>query len=257
MSLNFHIIIPARLNSTRLEKKMLLPIGKKLLLQHTYEKALAVGAASVTIATDDQEIVDKMTALGANVLLTSPNHPTGTDRLAEAVNLLGLDDEAIVVNLQGDEPCMPEVLVQQVANNLANTSWADIATLCVPMKDLTELKSTSIVKVVFADNGAALYFSRAVIPAERDAISDSDIKLDCYFRHLGLYAYRVKFLRDYKNLTAPIIERLEQLEQLRALYYGYKIHIALAVADCPPGVDTEADFINILKKLDVFGDFLL
>ncbi len=239
--LDFHIIIPARLNSTRLANKLMRPLGDKFLLQYTYERALLAGAASVTIATDHPIIAQAMQALGAHVVMTHENHSTGTDRLAEAVDLLGLPEDALIVNLQGDEPLMPVCLIQQVANNLASNPSAAMATLCESITQLSDLQNPSIVKVVFRQDGLALYFSRASIPFDRD---QQQLHKN-YFRHLGLYAYRASFLRIYQKLKPAPMEQLEKLEQLRALFYGYSIHLELAQAYCPEGVDTLEDWQKI------------
>ncbi|MCD6046867.1 MAG: kdsB [Gammaproteobacteria bacterium] len=242
--LDFHIVIPARYASTRLPGKLLKPLANKPLLQHTYERALEAGAASVTIATDHEDIAKAMQDCGAKVLMTKPGHENGTDRIAEAVDLLGLADDSIVVNLQGDEPLMPATLLTQVAHNLAKHPAAAIATIAEPILHREELLNKAVTKVIFDKHGYALYFSRAPIPFDRDNV-DERLVLAEYFRHLGLYAYRVSFLRAYQSLTPVAIENLEKLEQLRALYYGYKIHVERAKAYCPPGVDTQEDFDKI------------
>lgn len=245
--LAFHIIIPARFQSTRLANKLMFLIGDKILLQHTYEKAMAAGAASVTVATDDVRIFDHMQALGAEVVMTKNTHETGTDRLAETVDLLGLADDALVVNVQGDEPLIPVCLIHQVVHNLALEPTAAIATLYEPITQRADIHNPAIVKVVLGDAGFASYFSRAPIPFDRDS-SVLDAALPNYYRrHLGLYAYRAHFLRRYSSLPPAPTEALEKLEQLRALYSGYKIHVAEASAYCPPGVDTAEDLQNIIE----------
>ena len=246
--LDFHIIIPARFHSTRLANKLMQPIGDKFLLQYTYERALLAGAASVTIATDDARIFDAMQRLGAQIVMTDKNHQTGTDRLAETVDILGLADDALAVNIQGDEPLMPVCLVHQVVRNLAQHNQAALATLCEPIQHQADLQDSAIVKVVRSHDDFALYFSRAAIPFDRDDTLQQNALPHYYFRHLGLYAYRAHFLRSYPKLIPAPMEQLEKLEQLRALYSGYPIHVDLAEAYCPPGVDTEAD-LNQFKNL--------
>ena len=248
--LDFHIVIPARFHSTRLAKKLLRPIGDKFLLQHTVERALSVGAASVTVATDDAVIVDALQGLGVSVLMTKDTHETGTDRLAETVDLLGLPDDALVVNVQGDEPLMPICLIEQVAQHLASVPKAAMATLYEPITQRADLHNPSVVKIILSQDGFALYFSRAAIPFDRDASITEDCLPQFYFRHLGLYAYRAHFLRQYSALPKAPMEQLEKLEQLRVLYAGYPIAVAKAASYCPPGVDTEEDLIKIIEVIN-------
>ncbi len=251
---NFHIIIPARYTSTRLAHKLLKPLANKPLLQYTYEHALEAGATSVTIATDHEAIAEVMRACGAKVLMTKNTHETGTDRLAEAVDLLELTDDAIVVNLQGDEPLLPPQLLVQAAQNLAQRPEVSIATLCERTQDLADIFNPSVIKVVFDAQGLALYFSRAPIPWDRDKfnVGQKEGSVEgAFFRHLGVYAYRAKFLRAYSTLSVAPMEQLEKLEQLRALYHGYKIHLDIAEAHCPPGVDTQEDFDRTLAAVVV------
>ena len=250
--LDFHIIIPARFASTRLPEKMLRLIANKPLIEHTHAAASKAGAASVTIATDHESIADILKKSGAAVLMTDKDHLTGTDRIAEAVDLLGLADDAIIVNLQGDEPLMPAILLQQVAANLAKHPDAAIATLAEPISDARDLFEPSIVKVVRDAKDFALYFSRAPIPWDRDHFSSMPNALHGqYFRHIGIYAYRASFLRAYQKLASAPCEALEKLEQLRALYHGYKIHVDVAKAYCPPGVDTLEDLEKIRGLMSV------
>lgn len=248
--LDFHIVIPARLHSTRLAKKLLQPIGDKFLLQHTVERALSVGAASVTVATDDVAIVDAVQSLGVPVLMTKNTHETGTDRLAEMVDLLGLPDDALVVNVQGDEPLMPVCLIEQVARHLASVPNAAMATLYEPITHRTEVHNPAVVKIIVSHDGFALYFSRAAIPFDRDAEITEDLLPQFYFRHLGLYAYRAHFLRHYAALPKAPMEQLEKLEQLRVLYAGFRIAVAQAQSYCPPGVDTKEDLVKIIEVMN-------
>lgn len=252
---HYHIIIPARYASGRLPKKLLLPILGKPMLQHVYERACQANAASVTIATDHPEIFDLMSKIGAKVLMTSAEHPNGTSRLAEAVALLNLPADDIVVNLQGDEPLMPAVLLQQVAHNLATHSQATIATLCEAIDQVEEIFNPHNVKVVRDQNNFALYFSRAPIPYQREGFSLDKQLTPSYcakqvFRHIGLYAYRVNFLQAYTQLTETTLEKLEALEQLRFLYFGYKIHVEESKLACPGGIDTEEDYLKICQHLE-------
>jgi 3-deoxy-manno-octulosonate cytidylyltransferase (CMP-KDO synthetase) len=244
----FHVIIPARYGSSRLPGKPLLAIGDEPMIAHVYRRAAECGAASVVVATDDPRIAEAAKAAGARVCMTRADHPSGTDRLAEVVGQLGLADDAIVVNLQGDEPLMPAVLLRQVAEDLAAHPDAAISTLCAPLEDLAQATDPNVVKVVRDQAGYALYFSRATVPWQRDAMASGDpaaIELAGYRRHLGIYAYRAGFLRRYSQWQPAPIEQAEALEQLRALWQGERIHVVEAVTAPPAGVDTEQDLERV------------
>ena len=235
----YHIIIPARYSSTRLPAKALADIHGKPLVYWVWRQALQSTATSVTVATDDERIREALVDHGADVMMTASTHPSGTDRLAEVAAKKGWGDDCIVVNLQGDEPLMPIVNLEQVASLLAEHSGASIATLCEAIGSIGEFNDPSVVKVVTDQAGRAHYFSRAPIPHARDSIVNqdpSDAK-----RHIGLYAYRVSFLKEFTRSPVSPYERLESLEQLRALYCGHEIRIADALETVPPGVDTQAD----------------
>lgn len=240
------VVIPARYASTRLPGKPLRMLAGKPLIQHVYERALAAGFASVLIATDDERIRQTAMQFGATVVMTSPDHPTGSDRLAEVARLQAWDDETIVVNLQGDEPLTPKANLLQLAKNLALMPQASIATLATPIYTEEELNDPNVVKVVRDEQGMALYFSRAPIPYQRDKnVTVSDYAL----RHVGMYAYRARFLRAFANLAPTMPEQLEKLEQLRALSHGYAIHVDIAAELPGPGVDTEADVATVVSLL--------
>ena len=235
----YHIVIPARYSSTRLPAKALADIHGKPLVYWVWRQALQSTATSVTVATDDERIREALVDHGADVMMTAATHPSGTDRLAEVAANKGWGDDCIVVNLQGDEPLMPVVHLEQVASLLAEHREASIATLCEAIGSIAEFNDPSVVKVVADQAGRAHYFSRAPIPHTRDSIVNqvpSDAK-----RHIGLYAYRVSFLKEFTRSPVSPYERLESLEQLRALYCGYEIRIADALEAVPPGVDTQAD----------------
>ncbi len=246
--MSFRVLIPARYASTRLPGKPLLDIVGKPMLQRVYEQAVASGAASVVIATDDPRIEEAARGFGADVCMTSPEHSSGSERLAEAVSLLGYDDGEVVVNLQGDEPLMPPQLLKQVADNLAGHADASVATLCTRIHAAAELFDPHAVKVVMDRHGYALYFSRAVIPWDRDAFAVTTEELPPaaeHYRHLGLYAYRAAFLKRYVRLAPCALERMEVLEQLRVLWYGERIHVAEALVPPAPGVDTPDDLARV------------
>lgn len=248
----FTVIIPARYGSTRLPGKPLLDIAGKPMLQHVYERACESEAKRVIVATDDQRIADAAAAFGAEVCLTSAEHPSGTDRLQEVVSLQGLYADDIVVNVQGDEPLIPARIINQVAHNLAAEPQASIATLSEPIEDLAALLNPNAVKVVCDQQGRALYFSRAPIPWPRDAFATEPKQLPLagnYQRHIGIYAYRVKLLNDFVTWPPCWLEQTECLEQLRAMWNGAYIHVAQADEPLPAGVDTQQDLDRVRALL--------
>jgi 3-deoxy-manno-octulosonate cytidylyltransferase (CMP-KDO synthetase) len=240
----FTVIIPARYASTRLPGKPLADIAGKPMVVRVAERAVAAGAARVVVATDDARIKAAVEAYGIEACLTAADHATGTDRLAEAAQQLGLPDDAIVVNVQGDEPLLSPALIRAVAELLAAHPDAAIATACHPITDVEEAFNPNVVKVVLDGRGYALYFSRATIPWARDAFAggrDAVPEGLPLYRHYGLYAYRVRFLRVFPTLASAPIERFEALEQLRAIWHGHRIAVIVAAAELPPGVDTPED----------------
>ena len=248
--MSYIVIIPARHGSVRLPGKPLLDLCGKPMLQHVWERAGAAGAARVIIATDDRRIEERARAFGAEVLLTRDDHPSGTDRLAEVCQRIALDDDAIVVNVQGDEPLIPAAVIDQVAANLAGHAAASIATLCEAIEDPAVLRNPNAVKVVADRDGMALYFSRACIPWPRGHDwSSGDMPPGQWFRHVGLYAYRVGFLARYTAWSPAPPESVESLEQLRALYEGERIHVAEACVPVPGGVDTLADLEALRARM--------
>ncbi|MBK7170506.1 MAG: 3-deoxy-manno-octulosonate cytidylyltransferase [Gammaproteobacteria bacterium] len=250
--MSFTVVIPARFASTRLPGKPLLKIAGRPMLRHVYERACACAAGRVVIATDDERIRSAAEAFGAEVCMTSAEHPSGTDRLQEAVAALGLPEEAIVVNVQGDEPLIPPQVIDQVAANLAAHRDCGIATLCEPLSELAQFNDPNVVKVVRGENGRALYFSRAPVPWPRDAFARSRDRMPAGFhalRHVGIYAYRVEFLNHFVNWRVGYLEALESLEQLRALEHGVGIHVDEACVAIPAGVDTPGDLERVNRLL--------
>jgi 3-deoxy-manno-octulosonate cytidylyltransferase (CMP-KDO synthetase) len=239
----FNIVIPARFGSTRLPGKALLPIADKPMVAWVWERAMQAGAEHVVVATDDQRIVDEMTSRGAQVAMTRADHASGTDRLAEVVDQLEWADDAIVVNLQGDEPLMPVANIQRVAAMLSETAGADMATLMEPLT-AADADQQSVVKVVSSEAGRALYFSRSAIPFHREGGVPAPM-----FRHIGLYAYRAGFLQTFVGWPPAVAEQSESLEQLRALAHDAHIQIELAPATVPAGVDTESDLAAVRALL--------
>ncbi|MBA3582381.1 MAG: 3-deoxy-manno-octulosonate cytidylyltransferase [Gammaproteobacteria bacterium] len=242
---SFCVAIPARYQSTRFPGKPLVEIHGKPMVQHVYERAVASGATRVVVATDDQRIAQVVRAFGGEVCMTRA-HPSGTDRLAEVVQQLNLSDDTILVNVQGDEPMIPPLNIAQVAHNLAQHTDASIATLVVPIEDAEERDNPNIVKVVFNQQGYALYFSRAAIPYVRD---QQDVAQAKYYRHIGIYAYRAAYLGRYTAQPPAPMEQAECLEQLRALYLGDRIHVAIAQQTPPPGIDTPEDLVKLLQAI--------
>lgn len=240
---SYHIVIPARYASTRFPGKPLIEISGRSMLQHVYTVAQQSSANSVVIATDDERIYEHAKQFCDQVLMTSSTHQSGTDRLAEVCNLMNWSGDEIVVNLQGDEPLTPVSLLTQVADNLHNNKDAAIATLTTPLTDVAEINDPNIVKVVTDKNGYALYFSRASIPFQRDLETPQLSQL--HQRHLGIYAYRVSFLNAYSQMPQCELETIEKLEQLRAMYNGYKIHTQTAVSLPGPGIDTPEDLQKV------------
>lgn len=244
MTTPFIAVIPARLASTRLPRKPLADIGGAPMVVRVAQQAAKSLASQVVVATDSDEIIHVCQQHQIAVIKTSTAHPTGTDRLSELVVMRGLSDEAIVVNVQGDEPFIPPELINQVAQALADHTDCAIATAAVAIEDASEIHNPNVVKVVLDANGQALYFSRAAIPFQRDGLEPSIP----YLRHLGIYAYKVHFLKAFAGLPPAPIEKMEALEQLRALHSGYKIHVQVYHEVPPPGIDTPEDLLAAQLK---------
>ena len=250
--MSFRVVIPARYGAQRLPGKPLLPLAGRPMIEHVWRRAMEAGALEVVIATDDERIATAARGFGAEVELTAAELPSGTDRCAVVAARRGWDEEALVVNLQGDEPLMPPALLRQVAELLARDADASVATLCTPIADAAELADPNVVKVVFAQDGAALYFSRAPIPWDRDGAERAGAVRGAH-RHLGIYAYRVAALARLTSLPACELERIERLEQLRALWHGMRIGIDVAQALPGAGVDTPADLARVEALLRARG----
>jgi len=240
---DYNIVIPARYASTRFPGKPLVQINGKTMLEHVYAVAKKSNAKKIVIATDDERIKAVADNFCDTVLMTSDQHQSGTDRLAEVCEVMQWQVEDIVVNLQGDEPLTPPELLHQVATNLHDFQDCAIATLTTPIEEQCEIDDPNIVKVVSDINGYALYFSRAAIPYKRE--KDEPTAKHQYFRHLGIYAYRVEFLNNYNKMPQCTLETIEKLEQLRAMYHGYKIHTQQAVKLPGPGIDTPEDLQKV------------
>lgn len=251
MSAVFHVVIPARLGSTRLPRKVLRLLGDKPVVQWVWQAAIQAGAASVTIAADTEEVAAVCRSFGAQVCMTSVAHQSGTDRANEVASQLGWGDEVIVVNVQGDEPMMPPALIAQAAALLHGDAGAHIATLAHAIHAQEDFANPNVVKVVANAHGHALYFSRAPIPWARDASSPGAPALPAglAFRHIGLYAYRVGALRQFSQLPPSTLEQCEALEQLRALQAGLVIKLGYTDNPPPRGVDTEADLQALQASL--------
>lgn len=249
---DYKIVIPARFGSSRLPGKPLIELAGKPMVQHVYERALEAGVSEVVIATDDQRIFDKATSFGANVVMTREDHENGTERIAEVAEKMGWRDEDVIVNLQGDEPLIPKNLIKQTADGLLHHPNAGMSSLCTPIDHEDDAFDPNVVKAVLDNNGFALYFSRAPIPWDRDHYkvdNPSITNLAPVYRHIGMYGYRVSFLKEYVNMEQTPLETVECLEQLRALCYGVKIH--MSIIDQPPGhgVDTPDDVARVEQQL--------
>ena len=257
--MSFNVIIPARYASSRLPGKPLLDIAGQTMIERVYRQAVASGAARVVVATDDERIEKVVTDFGGEACMTADTHTSGSERLAEASAMMGLGDDEIVVNLQGDEPLMPPELLHQVADLLeaetGKENGADVATLSTKIHSIDELYDPHVVKVVTDAAGFALYFSRAVIPWDRDHFAHecggekSLPERFIYQRHLGIYAYRVGYLKQFVSQPSCALEEVESLEQLRVLWSGGKIK--LDVADCEPshGIDTPEDLERVIALI--------
>lgn len=244
--MSFTVIIPARYASRRLPGKPLADINSKPIVVHVMERALESGASRVIIATDHSDVQHAVKLVGGEVCLTSPNHYSGTERLAEVIERYQFPDNEIIVNVQGDEPFIPPVIIRQVADSLAMCQ-AGMATLAVPITTAEEAFNPNVVKVVMDAHGYALYFSRATIPWDRERFAQNKEMIGDrhLLRHIGIYAYRAGFIRRYVSWKPSSLEQSELLEQLRVLWYGEKIYVALAQAVPSIGVDTPEDLQRV------------
>ncbi len=250
--MEFVVVIPARYGSTRLPGKPLAEIGGRPMVVQVADRARASGAAEVIVATDHEGIAAAVTRHGHQALLTRADHASGTDRIAEVAAQRGYTDERIVVNVQGDEPLIEPGLIRDVAQQLAAHPDAAIATTGCPLTDAAQFLNPNIVKVVLDCNGYALYFSRAPIPFARDAFCDGITRIPAglpAYRHIGIYAYRAAFLAGYAQLAPAPIEQFEALEQLRALWHGHRISVAITATAPHAGVDTAADLERVRALL--------
>lgn len=243
--MTFKVVIPARYASTRLPGKPLLDIAGKPMVIRVAEQAAKSGASEIVIATDFEKISHIAAQHDIKALMTRIDHASGTDRIAEVAQKLNWLDDDIVVNVQGDEPLIDPKLIQEVADHLANSNDAVMATACHRIQDEATLLNPNIVKVVIDVNGNALYFSRAPIPYPRDDIYKSNIHA---YRHIGIYAYRVGFLKQYAELSSTELEKIESLEQLRVLHHGYKIGVTVTENAPASGVDTQED-LDYVRRL--------
>lgn len=245
----FTVIIPARFQSTRFPGKPLADIHGKPMIRHVVERAQEAGASRVIVATDHDEIAAAITSY-AEVCMTSEDHTSGTERLAEVIEKLNIADNEIIVNVQGDEPFVPADNIQQVADNLRARPDYAMATLATPIDDADEVLNPNVVKVQASSTGRALYFSRSVIPFERETMMQSPVTVNIsrYRRHIGIYAYTASYIKQYVGYAPSQLEGIESLEQLRALWYDDLIHVDDAVAPPPVGIDTPDDLARLLAS---------
>lgn len=248
----YKIVIPARYGSSRLPGKPLIELAGKPMVQHVYERALETGVKDIVIATDDQRIFDVAESFNASVVMTSVEHENGTERIAEVANMFGWDDNDVIVNVQGDEPLIPKALIKLTAKGLLDNPKAGMSSLCTPIHSAEDAFDPNVVKAVLDNAGFAMYFSRAPIPWDRDLYKSGQstlTKVAPVYRHIGMYGYRVSFLKQYSAMEMTVLEQAECLEQLRALCYGVKIH--MGVIDQPPGhgVDTQEDVKRVEAQL--------
>ena len=247
--MNFNVIIPARYASTRFPGKPLVEINGKPMVQHVYQRAIESGASNIIVATDDARIAKVVSDFGGQYCMTGAHHESGTERLAEVVEMQNILAQEIVVNVQGDEPFIPAANIQQVAENLHHHQQAEMATLAVKIIDVEEAFNPNVVKVVLDKQGYAMYFTRATIPYDRARFLDEDSIDeigDYYLRHVGIYAYRAGFIKQYVNMSPSGLEQIESLEQLRVLWHGEKIHVDIARQTPPTGIDTPEDLKRLL-----------
>ncbi|ACQ93830.1 3-deoxy-D-manno-octulosonate cytidylyltransferase [Tolumonas auensis DSM 9187] len=247
--MSFVVVIPARYQSSRLPGKPLADIHGKPMIAWVVERAKQAGASQVIVAVDDERVAAAVSALGVDVCMTGSHHQSGTERLAEVCEKYAFAPDTIIVNVQGDEPLIPPAIITQVADNLANTS-APMATLAVAIEDEHELFNPNAVKVVMDKQGYALYFSRATIPWDRDGFAQQPKQWrHTFLRHIGIYAYRAGFIRQYVSWPVSPLEQIESLEQLRVLWHSEKIHVAVAAENPPAGVDTAEDLEKVRRFL--------
>jgi 3-deoxy-manno-octulosonate cytidylyltransferase (CMP-KDO synthetase) len=246
--MDFHIVIPARYESSRLHGKVLADIAGKSMLQHVYERAKDSGAASVVIATDHNEVAKVAESFGATVCMTSSTHASGTERIAEAVEALELDDDDIVICLQADEPLITPKIIKGIAEDLEAMNNIKVASCCEPIKEIADLYDRSVVKVILNKRHHAMYFSRATVPWDREQFGhdgNAQKVSNVHYRHVGLYGYRVGFLKTYVDWAPCALEKIEMLEQLRILFHGVRIHMRVLEKSVPRGVDTEDDLKRV------------
>ena len=255
MGVQCHVVIPARYQSLRLPGKPLADICGTPMIVRTAQQAHRAEPLDVIVATDDERVVEVVVDAGLEAMLTDPNHPSGSDRVMEVAETRGWPDDAIVVNVQGDEPLIPPVVIRQVAGILVSRPSVDVATLCEPIRDKRSVFDPNVVKVVFDSEGMALYFSRAPIPFARGHFSTSEPESAGlpaqaqWWRHIGIYGFRIATLRRFVELPVGKLERIEVLEQLRMLVHGIGIHVDRAAEPVPGGVDTPEDLDHVRRTL--------
>jgi 3-deoxy-manno-octulosonate cytidylyltransferase (CMP-KDO synthetase) len=251
----YKIVIPARYGSSRLPGKPLIELAGKPMVQHVYERALETGVKDIVIATDDKRIFEAAQGFGANVIMTRVDHENGTERIAEVAEKMGWQGGDVIVNLQGDEPLIPKSLIELTAKGLLENPEAGMSSLCTPITNAEDAFDPNAVKAVLDNKGFAMYFSRAPIPYDRDLYKNTQneiTKLAPVYRHIGMYGYRVSFLKQYSEMEMTALEQAECLEQLRALCYGVKIHMSVIEQAPGHGVDTPDDVKRVERQLSAY-----
>lgn len=249
---DYKIVIPARYGSSRLPGKPLIELVGKPMVQHVYERALEAGASEVLVATDDERIQKVVEGFAGQVVMTSPEHENGTERIAEVASLKGWEKDTVIVNLQGDEPLIPKSLIELTAKGLIDHPDAGMSSVCTPISSTEDVFNPNVVKVVLNQRQFAMYFSRATIPWDRDLYKQGTDQVSQQmpvYRHIGMYGYRVSFLQQYQTMSACPLETTESLEQLRALWYGVGIHMSVIEEAPGHGIDTPEDVTRVEQLL--------
>ncbi len=253
--MSYMIIIPARYDSKRLSAKLLAKVADIPLIQHVFMQAKKANASKVIIATDHEHIREVAEGFSAQVCMTSKQHNSGTERIAEVVSKLKLNDDEIIINIQGDQPLVPVEVIEQVSNHLLHDAGKEFVSICQEISQEKDLFDPNVVKVIMNANAEAIYFSRSAIPWVRDKLKDKDIIKIKHYKHIGIYGYRVGFLKKYINLSVAPIEKMESLEQLRAIWHGERIHMLVTDQKVVNSIDTAEQLNNFKKEFNSMHEY--